>query len=87
MPRPDFSDYVVHFTKRWPPLGLSGAKTPVAGLAEIAGMSAYDRLMAILESGVVRATNMPHTDRPCVCFTECVWGSLLGASQAIACSG
>ena len=37
--------------------------------------------MQILEQGVIRATNMPWTNRPCVCFTECVWGSLLDHAQ------
>jgi hypothetical protein len=87
MPRPDFSDYVVHFTKKGPPLGLGVAKKPVDELKEIAALSAYDRLQAILEAGVVRATNMPHTDRPCVCFTECVWGSLLDHAERYSCYG
>lgn len=87
MPRPDFSDYVVHFTKKSPPLGLAGAKKPVAGLTDIAPMSAYERLMGILNDRVIRATNMPHTDKPCVCFTECVWGSLLDHAERYSCYG
>jgi hypothetical protein len=87
VPRPDFSDYVVHFTKAGPPLGLGVRKTRVEGLDEIAELSAYDRLQAILESGLIRATNMPHTDRPCVCFTECVWGSLLDHAERYSCYG
>src|SRR5581483_7250810 len=78
MPRPDFSEYVVHFTKSARPFGLARAGAPrVPGLTEIGALSAYERLVAMLQQGVIRATNMPWTDKPCVCFTECVWGSLL----------
>jgi hypothetical protein len=53
----------------------------VAGLDVIAQLSAYERLVRIVQEGVIRATNMPWTHRPCVCFTECVWGSLLDHAQ------
>jgi hypothetical protein len=82
LPRPDFSEYVVHFTKSAPPFGLARRDTPrVHGLAEIAPLSAYDRLVAMLEQETIKATNMPWTDKPCVCFTECVWGSLLDHAE------
>lgn len=88
MPRPDFSNYVVHFTKKGRPLGLSvPKKKTVAGLKDIAKMSAYERLLALLEGGAIRATNMPHTHMPCVCFTECVWGSLLDHAKRYSCYG
>lgn len=87
MPRPDFSNYVVHFTKSGPPLGLGTGKRTVEGLDEIRPLSAFDRLMAILEQRKIRATNMPHTHAPCVCFTECVWGSLLDHAQRYSCYG
>jgi hypothetical protein len=77
MPRPDFSEYVVHFTKGGRPLGLGRGGPRVPGLAEIAELGASQRLIQMLEAGTIRATNMPWTDKPCVCFTECVWGSLL----------
>jgi hypothetical protein len=87
MPRPDFSDYVVHFTKKGPPLGLGVRKKTVDGLKAIAELSAYERLLDILEQRVIRATNMPHTHVPCVCFTECVWGSLLDHAERYSCYG
>jgi len=87
MPRPDFSNYVVHFAKSTPPLGFGVNKPTVEGLEEIAELSAYERLIAMLESRTIRATNMPWSHRPCVCFTECVWGSLLDHAQAYSCYG
>ena len=81
MPRPDFSEFVVHFTKASNPWGLGVDRARVDGLNEIAQLNGYERLIAILENRVVRATNMPWTDRPCACFTECVWGSLLDHAQ------
>lgn len=77
----------MHFAKKGPPLGLAAKKRTVAGLREIAGLSAYDRLLAILQQGIIRATNMPHTHLPCVCFTECVWGSLLDHAERYSCYG
>jgi len=85
--RPDFSDYVVHFTKESAPFGLAAKRKTIDGLDEIAAMSAYQRLVAILEDRRIRATNMPHTHDPCVCFTECVWGSLLDHAQRYSCYG
>lgn len=87
MPRPDFSDYVVHFTKSGPPLGMGSSKPRVRGLDEIAPLTAFERLRDILATRTIRATNMPHTDAPCVCFTECVWGSLLDHAERYSCYG
>jgi len=73
--RPDFSDYVVHFTKDGPP--FSAAKDPDALVKTITPLTAPDRLFKILQDGVLRATRMPWTNKPAVAFTECTWGSLL----------
>lgn len=67
MSRPDFSDYVVHFTKDAPPLGNN---------TKIIKGSAYDRLVAILKATTILATTMPWTNRLAVAFTECPWASL-----------
>lgn len=41
------------------------------------GEAAYDNLVAILRDQAIRAGNLPWTNRPAVCFTECPWASLL----------
>jgi hypothetical protein len=80
--QPDYSDYVVHFTKHAAPFGNQKARAPVPELDYISSLtSAFDRLMSILERRIIYATNMPWTDSPCVCFTECVWSSLLSHAQ------
>lgn len=73
MPRPDFSEYVVHFTKDAAPFGAARAPGETQ---DIAPLDASARLLQIMEQGVVRATRMPWTNHPAVCFTECTWTSL-----------
>jgi len=72
--QPDFSDFVVHFTKSLPPycIGMHPDK-----YKDISAMGARERLWAMLEQGKLRATPMPWTNKPAVCFTECTWPSLL----------
>jgi hypothetical protein len=77
--RPDFSQYVVHFTKDGKP--LSNGDETNGELKKIAGMSAYERLISILSSRQIRATRMPWTNKPAICFTECTWASLLDHAQ------
>src|SRR5438309_3032844 len=74
MTRPDFSEYVVHFTKNAKPFSED---TDDAELAQIAGMSARDRLYHMLSAGRIKATRMLWTNKLAVCFTECTWASLL----------
>ncbi len=76
--RPDFSMYVVHFTKDAAPIS-AGQKG--ADLGSIGAMTAKDRLFSILTDDKIRATRMPWTNKPAVCFTECTWPSLLGHAQ------
>jgi len=76
--RPDFSSYVVHFTKDAAPLS---SEREGSGLDAIQAMSARDRLFNILTERRVLATRMPWTNRPAVCFTECTWPSLLGHAR------
>jgi hypothetical protein len=72
--QPDFSEFVVHFTKGTKP--YCSEKYPQT-VREISALKARDRLFAMLEQGKVRATPMPWTNRAAVCFTECTWPSLL----------
>jgi hypothetical protein len=73
--RPDFSDYVVHFSKDAAP--YSHKSETIEELRGIANQTAKDRLINILSSGVLYSTRMNWTNRPAVCFTECTWASLL----------
>ena len=73
--RPDFSQYVVHFTKNQPP--FSNADETDENIKKIAGFSAFDRLITMLSEKHIRATRMPWTNKPAICFTECTWASLL----------
>lgn len=73
--RPDFSDYVVHFTKDEIPITHTDETIP--DLKKISGQSAKERLFSILEQKKLRATRMPWTNKPAACFTECTWSSLM----------
>ena len=73
--RPDFSDYVVHFTKNAAP--FSAKTETMAALKKIAPQTAKERLYSILKTGKLFATRMPWTNQPAICFTECTWSSLL----------
>jgi hypothetical protein len=74
--RPDFSEYVVHFTKDDRPWSTSRSE-PSAAVVEIAKLTARDRFASILKQRVITAMPMPYTNKLSVCFTECVWASLL----------
>lgn len=78
--RPDFSDYVVHFTKGTRPFG-DKARNPGIDLASISKMTSVERLISMLEAKRILATPMPWTGNPAVCFTECTWVSLLDHSK------
>ena len=45
------------------------------------GVNAYDNLVSILQDRIIRAGNLPWTNRPAVCFTECPWSSLLNHAR------
>jgi len=75
--RPDFSNYVAHFTTDRAPLGNQEEAGDAVNLAGIARLTAYERLEAILQQKIILATPMPWTGRRAVAFTECPWGSLL----------
>jgi hypothetical protein len=78
--RPDFSEYVVHFTTARPPHSAGREDAP-AVIAQIAPLNPLQRLLSILQRQHIIATPMPYTGRPAVCFTECVWGSLLDHAE------
>lgn len=73
MNRPDFSNYLAHFTTNRAPCSSSKANPS----AHVKGMTAYERLVAILESRTIFASRLPWNNRNAVCLTECPWGSLL----------
>lgn len=80
--RPDFSNYVVHFTKNANPLGHARHQRDSDDvLAAIAPQTAKERLFSILSDGKIYGTSMPWTNRHAVCFTECTWASLLDHSS------
>lgn len=74
MARPDFSDYLGHFTTNRPPLGHKEADNPCN---QFTTMSAKDRLISILKKKSIKASQMVWTGRLAVCFTECPWSSLI----------
>ena len=76
--RPDFSNYLVHFTSNRAPFS-SVSKIPVENFEE---MNAYEKLASILESKKIYASKMPRTGANAVCFTECPWSSLLSHTAA-----
>ena len=76
--RPDFSDYLAHFTTNRVPY-VQGSLNPTANIA--VGLNARERLIRILEEGKIKASILPWTNRAAVCLTECPWSSLLAHSQ------
>ena len=45
------------------------------------GENALENLISILENQEIRAGNLPWTNRPAVCLTECPWSSLLDHAE------
>lgn len=70
--RPDFSNYLIHFTKGKAP--VSEETNNLVG--SIKGTTAEKRLLSILKSKTIYASHMPWVGCTAVCFTECVWSSL-----------
>ena len=78
MGRPDFSDYVVHFTSDRPPLGIDHPNNKDdERLREIARLNAKQRLTLILRDRYIRTTPTPWLNVPACCFIECTWPSLM----------
>lgn len=72
--KPDCSLYVAHFTNGGKLKGESNDH-------DIERLSAYERLISILEQKVIKASKMPWTGANAVCFTESPWTSLLTHTQ------
>lgn len=81
--RPDFSMYLAHFTKD----GEFCNGQQGNNIASIQKMDAKERLVSILEQKKILMSNMPWTNLPCVCFTECPWSSLLAHTEKYSCYG
>jgi hypothetical protein len=77
--KPDFSQYVVHFTKDASTISAADETDPT--LKGISEQTASQRLMSMLTERRIRATRMPWTKRPAICFTESTWGGLLHHSM------
>ncbi len=77
--RPDFSQFVVHFTKDGATCGAATETVPV--VQNIGKQHARERLFSILDERKIRATRMPWTNRSAICFSECTWGGLLYHSR------
>lgn len=73
MNRPDFSNYLAHFTSNGEPKG-GLENNPIADKSL---MSAKERLINILREKKILSSLMPWTGVPAVCFTECPWNSLI----------
>lgn len=77
MPRPDQSLFLAHFTKdehEFDEINISHTDpNPI---------SAIGRLVSILQSKKIYASELPWTGRKAVCFTECPWGSLIRHAEA-----
>lgn len=77
--RPDFSNYLVHFTSNRQPVGKEDPDNPVLGKAK---GYAFSRLISMLKDKEIIASTMPWTNSHAVCFTECPWTSLIDHTDA-----
>jgi len=71
--RPDFSNYLVHFTLNGKPK-IDISENPTQKYSD---MGALEKLINILTDNKIIASITPWTQRRAVCFTECPWTSLL----------
>lgn len=71
--RPDFSNFLVHFTTNRKP----SSKSQDNPSSQYASMTAMERLISILNSKSITASTMPWIKANATCFTECPWSSLL----------
>lgn len=75
--RPDFSNYLSHFTKD----GDFCHTEQDIDVDAIRKMTALQRLCSILKNKVIKTSIMPWTNTQGACFTECPWSSLLIHTQ------
>ena len=72
--RPDFSNYIIHFTKDRRP-DSEAQQNPTF---KIKGVSAKERLLRILKEKQILASRLTTGNNAnACCFTECIWCSLL----------
>lgn len=71
--RPDFSEYLSHFTKD----GDFCHIEQTDDMDAFRKMTAFERLCSILKMKEIKTSIMPWTNTPGLCFTECPWSSLL----------
>ncbi len=82
--RPDFSKYLVHFTKDRRP----DSESITNPAKDIKGKSARDRLLSILNERKIIASRLTTGNNAnAACFTECVWCSLLLHAKRYSCYG
>lgn len=72
--RPDFSNFLGHFTTNRRPVGKNDPHNPVK---DKMNQHALNRLISILQEKKIIASTMPWTGKHAVCLTECPWSSLL----------
>jgi len=75
--RPDYSVFLVHFTKDGEFCNKEQDKTIIG----YKNMTAKERLLSILKDKKISASRMPWTNTQGVCFTECPWSSLIAHAQ------
>lgn len=72
--RPDFSNLLAHFSSDRIPVGKNHKGT---GVSNFSNLSAFEKMISILESRKIYSSKMPWTNSKAVCFTECPWTSLI----------
>lgn len=75
--RPDFSNYLAHFTAKRAPFSRS-TDNPTA---HVKGMQPYDRIVSMLNGKKILASRLPWNNRNAICLTECPWSSLLSHAK------
>ena len=77
MSKPDFSNYLAHFTKDSVCVNEGNVLDD-----RYCKMSAKDKLISILRERVIYMSTMPWTSSEAVCFTECPWTSFIEHSKS-----
>lgn len=72
--RPDFSNFLAHFTTNRQPVGKHDPNNPVK---DKVNQLAINRLISMLTDKTIIASTMPWTGSRAVCLTECPWSSLI----------
>lgn len=76
--RPDFSNFLAHFTSNRQPVGKKDINNPVKLKVK---QIAINRLISMLRDKKIVASTMPWTGSHAVCLTECPWSSLIDHTQ------